>query len=612
MINRTRGFRARSILAPHVIALAGIVAMVAVTFAMILATLDRGFDWSDEGFVYGMIASNRSSASEFFGFQYLLNPIYELFGSSVLVFRILRLCGYIALGVTLTLLARALLRSRGIELGRAGWILVSLVAQTGTFAAWSYPPRYLGYNELSSWFTQLGAALVIFLLLEGRVASSGRLARRWWLWLITGAVLSILLVAKITAGVFLSLIAVVAALLVIGGEVWWKRLAALAGGVVGGLLLLLVTGVPLLSYFVASAQLGADPSAQAESGYSMTTLLATYLGSMAVTVSTLAIPILFAGVLVLVVRGFRTDVATARRAVVSAENVTLFLALVLAILIVAVLVVPGDLDTWASLGVINTFLLALAVLSFAVLATRAGDQPIASPRRGGAVAAFAFGLFAIAPLISALGTNNRIFGHTVFSSTLWAVGAAVGLVVLWRRSEALSTAVRLLPVLLLGVVVASYGIAVAGDVFLHPYRTAPYFTQQSKVNVGDLRGIRLTAGETELYTWLHDTGHRLDAQGVPALSIASPGALLAFNASGWSAIWPGPTWASSIARSCVDDAPNDLFVLQAADEEVGTPAYDRLVAGLAACEINFPADFEVVETHRSDDPRKDVQIWRLE
>ena len=609
MIKNVLRLRARSLLSPHIVVLVGVAAVMAVTFAVIVATLNRGFDWSDEGFVYAMIASNRVSTSEVWGFQYLLNPLYELTGSSVLVFRILRLFGYVALGVILTVLARALLRSKGIELGRVGWLLVGLVAQIGTLAAWSYPPRYLGYNELSSWLTQLGAALLIFLLLMSRDAPEARPAWRWWLWPITGGILSALVLAKVSAGLFLSLLAIGAALLAADGGAWWKRVAGLLGGLMAGFLLMWAAGAPLASFFETSARFGADPSAQAGSGHSIRAILATYLGSMSVTVAALAVPILLAGVILLVVRGFRTDSDPARRVIASAENVTLFLSFVLAIVLVTVNVFPGALDRWTSLGVGYAFLLVLAVLSLAVLASPAARA--ANPPRRLAAGVAAFGLFALAPLISALGTNNRIFGATVFSATMWATGAAVGLVLLWQRSEAVSAAVRALPLLLLGVIVASSGIAVAVDVYRHPYRTVPYFTQNSTVEVGDLRGIRLTEGEADLYTWLHDAGRRLEAQDVPALSIATPGALLAFNASGWSAIWPGSDWASSIAKSCTDDVPDEMFVLQAATEEEGDARHDRLVAGLAACGINFPADFQVVERHASDVPAQDVRVWRL-
>jgi hypothetical protein len=624
VIARLRDLRARDLLAPQVILLAAIVAVMAVTFAVIIATLDRGFDWSDEAFVDAMIVSDRASSTEFFGFQHLLNPVYELLGGSVLALRILRLLGYVALGVALTFIARAVLRMIDIQLGRIAWLLIGLVAQVGTLAAWSYPPRSLGYNELSSWLTQIGAALLFYALLEGRFARDDRQGRRWAIWLTTGTILSALLVAKVTAGVFLSLVAVVVALVAIGG-VRWKRVAGLLGGFAIGLVLMAAAGVPLLSYVATTARLVADPSAQAESGYSITTLLLTYLASMALTVSTLAVPILFAAILMIVVRGLRVDSAPARRVVASAENVALFLAFVLAVVLASIYVFPsvgGDLfpsvlDSWQSLGVTNAFLLAVALLAFAVLAPAGqrspADQPTDPivPKRGNLVVGLAFGLFALTPLISALGTNNQIFGHTVYSATTWAVGAAVGLVLLWRRSGAGSAAVRLIPLFLIGVIVASSGLAVAGDVFLHPYRTVGYFTQKATIEVGALHGIRVTEGEAELYTWLHDAGVREEAHDVPTLSIASPGALLAFNASGWSAIWPGRAWASSIAQSCADDEPDDLFVLQAASEVPGSSAHDRLVAGLEACGIDFPADFELVDRHSSDEPVQDVSVWRL-
>lgn len=601
--------------------IAGVIVVMTITFAVIVATLDRGVDWDDEGFVYAMLASKRVAAGEVWGFHYLLGPLYELMGSSVLMFRILRLFGYVALGVVLTLLARALLRPTGIELGRVGWLLVGLVAQVGTFSAWSYPPRYLGYNELSSWLTQLGVALLILLLLEGRGTQNGRMARRWWLWSIIGAVLSALALAKISAGIFLSLLALVAALLATNGGVWWKRVGGLLGGMSAGFLLMLASGVPLLSYALTVVQFGTDRSAQVASGHSISELLATYLSSMSVTVVVLAVPTLLAGIILLVARGFHTDDGPARRVVASAENVTLFFAFVLAVIIISINVLPGTpqhdlfpeaIDGWSSLGVSNTFLLALALLSFGILASPTGSKPVASRKRGSAAAVLGFSLFALAPLISALGTNTRIFNHTVFSTTIWAVGAAIGLVLLWRRSTAISSTVRALPVMLLGVIVASSGLAVAGEVFVHPYLSTPYFTQKSAVEVGDLRGIRLTQGEAEMYEWLHAAAPRLDAQNVPTLSLASPGALLAFNASSWSAIWPGPAWPSSIAQSCSAGKPDDLFVLQAASEMEGTRKHDRLVAGLATCGIHFPTDFQVVDRHRSDDPRWDVQVWRLE
>jgi len=615
VINRVRTLRASDLLSPHVLVIAGIVAIMVATFAVIIASLNRGFDWTDEGFVYAMIASNHVSTNEYWGFHYLLGPLYELLGGSVLVFRILRLLGYVVLGIALTLLAREILRRRGIALGRVGWFLVGLVAQVGTVGAWTYPPRYLGYNELAGWLSQIGIALLIFLLLDGHGTAQDHSARRmrmWpWLWSGVGVVTSILLVAKISAGVFLLLLAITTTAFAVGPKVWWKVFLALAGGAVGGFLLMLAGGAPLSTYAATIGRFAADPSAQADSGHSITELLVSYLGSASTTVGALAIPILLAGAIMVVVRGVDSAAAPALRVIRSVENVTLLFAFVLATILISINVFQGTLGSWPSLGVSTTFLLVVALLALAVLATLGPGTRYSSRRRTVSALIVAGFLFAIGPLISALGTDNNFFGHTVFSSTLWAVGAAVGLVLLWQRSEAITAAARLLPVLLLGVIVASAGIAVAGEVFVHPYRSTPYFTQNSMVKVGDLRGIQLTPGEAELYTWLHDAGLRHDAHSVPTLSLATPGALLAFNASGWTAIWPGPAWTASIAKTCSHSVPDDLIVLQSQSESEGTIKFERLATGLDACGIEFPHDFTVVDHHTSDDPVHDVLVWRL-
>lgn len=111
--------------------------------------------------------------------------------------------------------------------------------------------------------------------------------------------------------------------------------------------------------------------------------------------------------------------------------------------------------------------------------------------------------------------------------------------------------------------------------------------------------------------FLGSAAERLEASEVPALSLASPGALLAFNQSGWAAIWPGPGWADSIALSCEENPPADLFVLQSLPSIEGTVAHDRLVTGLRECGIEFPDDFDAVDRHRSVEASRDVTIWRL-
>lgn len=466
-------------------------------------------------------------------------------------------------------------------------------------------------HELTSWCTQLVSVVLIALLLRReRPGASGRSDRA--LWLAVGVLLGILLMAKITAGLFLPLLAVGAAGLATMGGRWFARLGALLGGFAATLLLLAVSGVPVVDYLLNSFRLGADPVSQVGSSYSITSMLRTYITATVDTVRLLAIPILLVALIVLAVRGIgrRGSGGDRERGAAPIEHVAVLLFVVLAVLLIDVVAITGSLASWTSLGAFNLFLLVVALFVFAAHLAEV-VPPVAAARRGRARLALAVVVFTLAPLVSALGTNNSIVGHTVFSVTIWAVGAGVALVVLSRTSRAVTTSARLLPLGLALLVMLISSAAVTADAVRHPYRSTPLFTQTSTISSGDLRGIRVTEEEASLVAFLGAAADSLDAAEVPTLSLASPGALLAFNSSGWSAIWPGPGWAASIALSCDADRPDDLFVLQLRSSLEGADAYDRLVSGLQECGISFPDDFEVVDRHRSGEDARDVTIWRL-
>lgn len=591
------------------VAISGVVVITYLTIAM---TLNRGFDWTDEGFVYAMISSNRISDGEFWGFQHLLHPLYSFFGESVLAFRVLRLLAYVLLSLALCAIAREILRAIGLTLRRSSWVLIVLVAQVGTFAAWSYPPRYLGYNELSSWAAQLGGALLLLALVRTRTPQRSAAHSRiplWSIWAAVGVLLALLFFAKITSAILLFILAMV--VLVLSGKRGGrlKNLGSLLGGAVLALLLMLAFGVPVVAYTKSISALLMNPAAQAESGYSLTDLLPVYLQSASLTIGALAVPIVLASIALIVSQGLgkgQTGKGPASRTILSIENVAFALTMLLAML----LILPNNQSTWNHIGIANTFLFCLAIIAFAILLRMPPRADARAPRPGVTVGIAAV-LFALVPLVNGVGTNNPIFGQTVFSATLWAVGAATTICLLWEQSHSRSASIRTLPVLLLGVAVATSGLAVAADVFSHPYRTRPYFEQTTVVGTGDLRGIKLLASEAELFEWIHDAGIRQEAEGVPTLSIASPGALLAFNSSGWTNIWPGPDWASSIARSCETNPPKDLFVLQAGSTTEDAEDYQKLVSGLESCGISFPEDFSIVEERKDPHPVSSLSVWRL-
>lgn len=593
----------------------GIGVAVTLTLLVIAAALNRGFDWSDEGFAFAMISSNRVSSGEFWGFQLLLNPLYELLGSSIVAFRVLRLLGYIALSIVLCVIARAALDAIGVRLRRSSWLLVVLVAQAGTFAAWSFPPRYLGYNELSSWLTQLAGAILILLVIIGRVNATPPARRRiqWALWALVGFLICVLFVAKITAAAALTVIALIVALLPANSGRRWVRVGFLASGAVVAALAMLVAGTPIVDYTQSVIGLFLNPDDRALSGYSLKGMLNMYLWSAWQTIAALAAPIALAAVALLVTRGFPRATAGGARSGMPGSIVHIAIALG-AVVVVMVAGIPAfptaGVHIISAIGYGIAFMFFAAVLSFAVLAPRTVRPGLLIGHRA-TTTIFVLALFAVIPLVSGIGTLNSLIGQMVFSATFWAVGAGVALAVLWERSWTSSPVMRLFPLLLSAAIVAGGSVAVAGDVLDRPYRTQPYFSQKTESTTGEFRGLRLTEGEVETLEWLDETGTRLDADGVPAVSIATPGALMAFNGSAWANLWPGPDWSNSMIRACGGERPDDLFVLQSAVSVEDSPVYQQLQAGLDGCGVDFPRDFERVAEHPSENLEQDLTVWRL-
>jgi hypothetical protein len=584
----------------------GITSVIGLAFVLILLTINKGFDWSDEGFVYTLLTNNRVSNGDVWGFQHLLHPLFGLLGENIVVFRILRLVGYVALSLLLWRIAKLIVSAVGMSLKRSSWAVVILVAQVGTLAAWSYPPRYLGYNELASWLSQAGGAFLLLLLITSR--TSGLPRQRFSpvpLWTVVGALVAVAFIAKFTAALLLLGLAALVLLFLPGPRAKLLSALSLTFGTVVTTGLLFVSGVPIAAYTANVFDVLLDPAASAESGYSIPSLAAVYLQSASVTVAAVAVPAILITVGLLASRGWRSAQALVQsHVVVAVQNVALALVGLLGLL----MLLPSAVSNWDALGIANALLFCIAIIGFALLA-RFTSSPLHT--NSGITVAVAIGVFALTPLISGLGTTNAIFGQTVFSATLWAVAAATVLCLLAEQAEASSFLARAIPQIILVFIALSATLAVAGDVFVHPYRTTPYFKQSTAVSEGPLAGISLSPQEAAVATWLHEASSRHAAAGEPAISMVSPGTLLAFNSSPWTNAWPGPDLSTSIARSCDLDYPDRLLIVRSGNDKVGAVVYEKVVAGLAECGITFPQDFSMIDERVDDDPASNISIWRL-
>ncbi|MDO8108497.1 hypothetical protein Q6348_14970 [Isoptericola sp. b441] len=598
-------WRSRAVQALRLFPLGLMAATAFVAYAVIVWTLPRGFDWTDEAFVDVMIASNRVAVGEPWGFQHLLNPLYVLTGESVLALRIMRLGGYVLLSVALVLLARAILRRLSIAVGRSGWLAVLLIAQVGTFVAWSYPPRYLSHNELASWLSQIGVALALLSLAWGLSGTDARLAARalWPVWLGLGAATALLVFAKVTSGVAFA--AVLALIYLVPNSTFraWKRGTAAGAGAAAVLLLLWGSGYPIRAYWHNVTSLFLDPSAQADFDHPISELVAMY-GRTLADAGKAVLPALALFALAMV------TARLARRH--SGGGAWRWASWLLgALLVVALLRLP-KVSVWDYLGALIVFLGLAGVIGLLVLRGEGATTHGSAAHRRIAVAAGGIALTA-APFISAVGTNNNLPGQFLFAATLWAVLLGVALVLLAEHDMALRSPAQVIPVAIVCTLLLMSALAVKASAD-EPYRTPSLWSQDTTTSAPEFRGMLLTKGEAEWMDWMSNAGKSLHADGVPTIAISSPGALYAFNHSGYAN--PRiesylPVSVSSVRSACRKGPPKDLFVLQPGTAVSDGPSTVGVAAALAECGIDFPGDFALAASREAPEPAFDMRIWRL-
>jgi hypothetical protein len=597
-----------------VVWLAVIGAIVLAVYIALIWAMPRGFDWTDEAWIYSLIGSNRVSVGEAWGFQHVLHPLFVATGQSVLVFRSLRLVGYFLVSAFLLVVAYRVTVMLKWRLSFVQWLLVFAGSQIGTFLAWSYPPRTLGYDELSAWLTQIGVGVIV-LLVVSRISSTAFVNNRilWLVWAGLGAIAILLLTVKITSGVAFCVLGVVALFIRSAEFGWIKRVLATVGGLVVSAVVLLIAGFPFVKYVQDLLSLVFDKSAQSAYDHPVGQLVKSYALSLAAAFRTLSPTVLLVVVLVALLA-----VLGARLSDIGRERLITVVAIIIAGLVaISLIILPSSGSVFENIGQRAIFLAATAFIVFAILASQSTESAyFATP---GQRWVLAFGVVAVlaSPFISAVGTNNTIVGELLYSSTIWASVGSFALVLLgnWLLEKGRTPWLSSIPLIVLVVLVVMSAVGVEEDIRTHPYRTPPYATQNTPTHATFLSGMLLTAPAASWADWLSQEASRLHAGKIPAIAISSPGAILEFNNSAFASPWVETFWPvsfASIEASCkAGGTPQHMFVLQPKTATFGSPVVKETQNALQACDISFPADFKKVATHTSSDAAYSITIWSL-
>ena len=586
--------------------------LVVVVYAVLAWAIPRGFDWTDEAWVYSLISSNRVAVGEAWGFQHVLHPLFVATGQSVIAFRVIRLIGYFLVSAFLLLIAHRTANALGWAMRLTNWLLILAVSQTGTFVAWAYPPRYLGYNEVSSWLTQVGAGLIV-LLVVSRITAKPVVGARVVLviWAGLGAIVVLLLAVKITTGVMFGALVIAALFVSSPTLVFSRRILTLAGGVVVGLLVLLASGFPFIDYARNLLSLVFDDSARRAYDHPVGELLKTYGLSFAGSARTIFLSLTFFVVVVALLLGLVSS-RVSRQVVrlVAATAGTFGVLTVISLFIWPVTEVP-----FADLGYFTLFNGSAALVLVTLwLGVSHGEGGRSSQAKW--VEIFGCTVVIATPFAGAVGTNNGIVGQLLYSSTIWAVALAFLLVVLGERLALKGhSALSSIPSVILVCLLLLSAFAVRGDVLNHPYRTSPYGLQQSPTSATHLGGMLLTAQEAEWADWMSSQARSLKAESTPAIAISSPGGILTFNNSPFASPWIETFWPvsfRSISAACAERTrPLKLFVLQPGNAKTGSQVVEQTASALRDCGISFPADFVKAAVHPSNTPEFSMTIWKL-
>lgn len=587
---------------------------VVLTLSMIVIVygIFHGFDWTDEAWAFSVISSGRTTLEAPWAYQYLVGPLLQLFGGTVITTRLIRLVAFVALAAFTAFMTIRIATARGVTFTKPTRALVYLVAQFGTLLIWSWPPRNFAYNELASIGVQFTVFILAFLLLTADpkpVWRDGYL-KRFLLVFATAAVLGLIFYAKFTVAVILA-----PALLVVA--VWRspaRRIVsaiAAVGGLIVGFAIPILFGARVGEYLQRIVEILFDEEVRTANAHSdglaqmyVQDVVSNFSGVMPVALLFLAAVVASASII---------------RERQPAEG-TLARLSILVFFFVAIQVTfyLRELD----LGGEKTgrFAIVMAVgaailLWFSTWRPVRGildQKPFAHEPR----MYVSIGLISVAPILVSLGTNNPLSVHLAIGSTTWTTMFGFALVIYVFFLQKNSPKISSLP-FVLGLVASVLAFGLVLHDAKGPYRSTAFWKNTATIeNAGVLAGIKVTPQEAEWADWVIDRAKALGAEDVPTISLKSPGALLIFNNSPFvnpwlEDFWPASFW--SIPKACADGAPDDLIILQPGEVTEDTPEFRKVQDSLmSSCGLNLQEDFDLVANRKNSDPRYAMKIWRLQ
>lgn len=544
---------------------------------------NEGFDITDEGYYLLSYRWWDSNPLALTGVQYLYGPIFEWLGYNIDRLRLFRLFTVVVVHLLFGYSFMRWLRGRrpGMPATKlwepAGMAII--LAAGGMCYAWL--PQSPGYNDV----VLLGALTLVSCVLWMATAVDRGDPVPFWVPVVAGLVIGMMVLAKWTSVVVIGLI-VIAAVVVLAGQGWRSVargiLFALGGVAVVALVLQLfvvrldvaVPGILTVNRFIAGTS------------YSPAELLQFYWSSgirlLGQTLRDHGL-LLLATAFTVIARWRRLRIAAAVLAVV---------ALVLSVRRVVVdgAAIGGSHHTATyAVTLLAAVLVAVVAAAGAVIAHRLGVTECSRLSRENTRTWVILALLVLLPLVQAFGTNTALYtiGFNAFAA--WAAVMIAVLTGIWATPIMARVTLGLV---LVGSLVATASIAYTGS-FRYPYRSAGHSQLTATSKLPALKGLYVTPALENNYTKLAaDLRSYTEPGGRPMLAFDKmAGLVLILGGRPLGEAWIAPAerarTAAGIEEVCrkghPERAPLIILNRQITDSEI---------TALQSCGLDFHADYQ--------------------
>ena len=546
--------------------------VAAINLSLIVWSLNKGFDFTDEAWAYSLVKSGRDTVNEPWGFHWVLNPIYDLFGQSVLAFRYLRLIAYFILGLLTFHVLRRSVNFGLLSNKYRNWILFP-ATQIGTFVAFSYAPPYISYNELSAWLVQ-----IIGILLISLNSSNNRVFLKWGL---IGFYLGILSVSKISS--FLLVAISLLFILIFYRTCFVTNILVCFSGFVSACLLLVLFAFPFNAYFRNNFTLFTDKELQTEYAHPISGMVKKYLIDVVYFPS--RYPLVIAIFVLFVISILFKNKLNA-----------IFVNVVFAVGFLASFILLREELRWNQIGAF-IFLCILVNLTFAAVRFLKPDQGSKRSLPEISVVFFA----TLSPLFAGFGTSNPILGQMLFASTLLFGILALNLLVFLGTKCVFPISVLSLWSLVF-VLIATLQA---------PYGNQDLTKSKFSTSAEDLSGIKVESNrQARINAYVDMKKYVAD---LSLISIDNPGALFLSSNDNFANPWINyKTWPASflsIDSACQGAQKNEIGIFIDSEMAEDEKLLARLNTSLRSCSLQFPNDFEILKSYDIAEFSSDQRLW---